>query len=517
MPGKRKETMEIREMLRRFQQGQSNRSIARDLSVNRKTVDRYRTWAVEQELLEGPLPPLGDLHKLLEETLNSPSPPQNTSTVEPYRDLVEKLRKGGVEIAAIYERLKEQGYTGSYASVYRFVRHLEPRTPDVTVRVETRPGEEGQVDFGYAGKMIDPETGELRKAWAFVMTLSWSRHQYVEFVFNQKVETWLRLHRNAFAFFGGAPERVVIDNLKAAIVRACWDDPAVQQSYRECAEHYGFLIAPCRPATPQHKGKVEQGGVHYVKRNFLGGREASTITQANRDVRRWVNTTAGYRIHGTTKEKPLERFKLEQGTLKPLPNTPYDMAVWKQVKLHRDCHVIFEQAYYSAPFRLAGQQLWVRGGTREVHIYTLDYQLVATHTRAERPGRRVTYLNHMPPHKVPGLILTRETCRQQASEVGPFTRKVVDELLDHRPEDRLRTAGRLLRLGDRFGRKRLEAACARALRFDDPAYMTIKRILEQGLDAKELPDPADSQPPAMTFARKAEELVGHLMGGASWR
>jgi hypothetical protein len=365
--------------------------------------------------------------------------------------------------------------------------------------------------------MIDPETGELRKTWAFVMTLSWSRHQYVEFVFDQKVETWLRLHRNAFAFFGGVPERLVIDNLKAAVVRACFDDPQVQQSYRECAEHYSFLIAPCRPVTPRHKGKVESGGVHYVKRNFLGGREITPITQANRDVRRWANTTAGYRIHGTTKEKPLERFELEQATLRPLPNTPYDMAVWKQVKLHRDCHVVFDQAYYSAPFRLVGQQLWVRGGSREVHVYTADYQLVATHTRAGRPGRRMTHLDHMPPHKVPGLILTRETCRQQAAEVGPFTRNVVDALLDHRPEDRLRTAGRLLRLGDRFGRERLEVACARAWRFDDPAYMTIKRILEQGLDAEELPDPAASSPPTMVFARKAEELVGHLTGGALWR
>jgi transposase len=517
MPGKRKEAMDIREMLRRFQEGQSNRRIARDLGINRKTVDRYRAWAVEQDLLEGPLPSLGDLHQLLEETLNNASPPQNTSTVEPYRGLVEKLREEGVEIAATYERLKERGYAGSYASVYRFVRRLEPCLPDVTVRVETRPGQEAQVDFGYAGKMIDPESSELRKAWAFVMTLSWSRHQYVEFVFDQKVETWLRLHRNAFTFFGGAPERVVVDNLKAAIIRACWDDPQVQQSYRECAEHYGFLITPCRPGTPEHKGKVEKGGVHYVKRNFLGGREATTITQANRDVRRWANTTAGQRIHGTTKEKPLERFKREQAGLRPLPTTPYDMAVWKQVKLHRDCHVIFDQAYYSAPFRLVGQQLWVRGGSRDVHIYTADYQLVATHTRAQRPGRRTTHLDHMPPHKVPGLILTRETCRQQASEVGPFTRQVVDVMLDHRPEDRLRTAGRLLRLGDRFGRRRLEAACARALRFDDPAYMTVKRILEQGLDAEELPSAVGPRPPAMIFARKAEELVGHLMGGASWR
>jgi len=121
--------------------------------------------------------------------------------------------------------------------------------------------------------MIDPKTGKLRKTWAFVMTLSWSRHQYVEFVFDQTIETWLRCHRNAFEFFGGVPKKVVPDNLKAAIIKACWDEPQAQYSYRECAQHYGFRIAPCRPKTPGHKGKVEQGGVHYVKRNFLGGRE----------------------------------------------------------------------------------------------------------------------------------------------------------------------------------------------------------------------------------------------------
>jgi transposase len=516
MPGKRKETMDIREMLRRLRQGESNRAVAEAMRIDRKTVGRYRSWATEQGLLDGPLPSLGELHQLLEETMSSPLPPQNTSSVEPYREVVVKLHKKSVEIAAIYERLKERDYTGSYSSVYRFVRNLEPHTPDVTVRVETRPGEEGQGDFGYAGRMIDPETGELRKTWVFLMTLSWSRHQYVEFVFDQKVETWLRLHRNAFAFFGGVPERIVIDNLKAGIVRACWDEPQAQQSYRECAEHYGFLITPCRPRKPEHKGKVEQGGVHYVKRNFLAGREPTTITQANRDVLRWTQTVAGQRVHGTTKEKPLERFEIERAALQPLPDTPYDLAVWKQVKLHRDCHLVFDHAYYSAPFRLVGQRLWVRGGTQEVQIYTGDYQLVATHTRAQRPGQRLSSLDHLPPHKVPGLILSRDGCRQQASQIGPATREVVEGLLNHRPEDRLRTAGRLLRLHERFGPERLEAACARALRFNDPAYMTVKRILEQGLDAEKLPS-TQPPPPTMTFVRSATELVGHLVGGASWR
>src|SRR5690606_14612523 len=108
-----------------------------------------------------------------------------------------------VEVTAIWQRLQEQGYTGSYGSVYRFVRRLEPQQPNVTVRVETKPGQEAQVDFGYAGLLLDPASGHPRRAWAFVMTLSWSRHQYVEFVWDQKVETWLRCHAHAFAFFGG--------------------------------------------------------------------------------------------------------------------------------------------------------------------------------------------------------------------------------------------------------------------------------------------------------------------------
>jgi transposase len=516
MPGKRKDTVDIREILRRLRKGQSNRAVAKALGIDRKTVARYHQWAAEQGLLQGPLPPLSELQQLVKETLNTALPPQNVSSVERYREQVEKLRRDGVEMAAIHERLKERGYTGSYSAVYRFVRQLEPLEPDVTVRVETRPGEEAQVDFGFAGRMIDPDTGELRKTWAFVMTLSWSRHQYVEFVFDQKVETWLRCHRNAFSFFDGVPERVRIDNLKAAIVRACLEEPQVQLAYRECAEHYDFLITPCLPRQPKHKGKVEQGGVHYVKRNFLGGRKPTTITQANRDVQRWVETTAGLRVHGTTKEKPLERFETERTVLKPLPGVPYDLAIWKQVKLHRDCYVVFEQSYYSAPFRLVGQLLWVRGGTQSVQIYTGDYQLVGTHARAFKPGQRQTNLDHLPTHKVPGVILTREGCRLRAQEVGPTTHEVVEDMLNHRPEDRLRMAGRLLRLGERFGPKRLEAACARAVRFDDPAYMTIKRILEQGLETEEMPS-TEPAPPASAFVRTAVELVGHLMGGAAWK
>ncbi|NJN84109.1 MAG: IS21 family transposase [Caldilineaceae bacterium] len=512
--------MDVREIIHRLRAGESKRKIASDLQLNWRTVKKYASWADEEKLLVGELPCPEELQKRFIAAFPKIPAAQNQSSVSEYHEYVVKLRKEGVEIAAIRQRLRERGYAGSYASVHRYVSKLEPLTPDATVRVECKPGEEAQVDFGYAGKMIDPHTGELRKSWAFVMTLSWSRHQYVEFVFDQKIATWLRLHRNAFRFFGGVPKRLVIDNLKAAIVEACWHDPQVQQSYQECAEHYGFLIAPCRPRTPQHKGKVEKGGVHYVKRNFLGGRESTTISQANRDVLVWCETTAGQRVHGTTKEKPLERFsQTERAALRALPAIAYDLAVWKEVKLHRDCHVVFDNAYYSAPFTLVGQKLRVRGGSREIRIYTQEFQLVATHARAEQPGQRQTHPEHLPPELLDGLFLTRETCQSMAEEVGPATAQVTEILLGDPVLDKMTSVRRLLKLRERFGDERLEAACLRALTFDDPRYMTIRRILETGRDLRQddlpPPEPASRRQPA-AFVRSAADLVGHLFGGATW-
>lgn len=517
MAGKRKKIVDIYALLQHLRAGATNRGIQRDLGFDRRTVQKYREWAEEHGLLRGALPPIEALYQLREETMPMQQPPQSQSTVEPYRKLVVKLRQQGVEISAIKARLEERGFGGSYMAVYRFVRQLEPIEPDVTVRVETAPGEEAQVDFGYAGRMIDPETGEIRKTWAFVMTLAWSRHQYVEFVFNQKIPTWLRLHRNAFAFLGGVPQRVVIDNLKAGITKACWDDPEVQVTYRECAQHYGFLIAPCKPRTPQHKGKVEQGGVHYVKRNFLAGREMTTSTQANEDVKAWCLTTAGQRKHGTTKAQPLVRFtETEQAVLQPLPEIPYDLAVWKQAKLHRDCYVVFDNAYYSAPFRLVGQTLRIRGGGQEVRLYTSDYQLIATHERATTPGQRLTNLAHLPPDKLPGLVLDRDACQATAADIGAATATLVGRLLADPVVDRLPMVRRLLRLRQQFGDERLEAACQRALRFDEVSYKTVKRILHQGLEAETAPAAASEIPPAHRFVRGAQELLGHLWSGPSW-
>lgn len=547
--------MEIQELVRQLRREASDRTVSEALALNRRTVAKYRGWAAGERLLgpeAGPLPPAGELERRLRAAFPSALPPQQRSSVDRYREEIAAWRTRGLEVAAIRTRLEERHQQPvSYSAVWRLVRRLAAATTstaggpgDVFVRIEVAPGAEAQVDFGDAGLTLDPASGQARKSWVFVLVLSWSRHTYAEIVFDQRVETWLLCHRHAFAFFGGVPARVVPDNLKAAIVRASRHEPEAQRAYRECATHYGFLIDPNPPRTPRLKGKVEQGGVHYVKRNFLAGRDPEPLDVRNAKLWAWCTQIAGERVHGTTQERPLVRFRdVEQAALLPLPATPYDLAVWGQARVYRDCHLTFQRAYYSAPFRLVGQDLWVRAGARTVELYTAAHELVATHDRATAPGQRQTTLAHLPPEKVPGLVLTREDCRAQAQAIGPATATVVARLLDHRPEDRLRPAGRLVRLATPFSAARLEQACARALAYGsvgadgEGAYPNVKRILQAAwdqvpVDSPTLPtgesadrgrsSPATASPagpagPAapprrFAFVRQANEFVASLFG-----
>jgi transposase len=534
MANRRIAIMDLVELVRLLRTGASDRTLTQVLRHNRRTITKYRVWAQEQGLLEGdgPLPPAATLQRLRTATLPSTPPPQQVSSLEAYQEEIATYRARGMEMAAIRTRLEEvHGHPVSYSAVRRLVHRLEPaRPPSAVVRVEAKPGSEAQVDFGYAGLTLDPARGAVRKTWVFVMVLAYSRHLYAELVFDQRLATWLLCHIHAFAAFGGVPERIVPDNLKAAVVRASFTEPQASRGYRECAEHYGFLIDPNPPHTPRLKGKVEQGGVHYVVRNFLAGRQAPgalppACDVLNRALWSWCEQVAGRRIHGTTHQAPLERFRaVEQAALRPLPPTPFDLAVWKQVQVYRDCYVTFEQAYYSVPYRLVGQAVWVRGGARTVEVYTTEHELVATHDRAQTPGERLTHLAHLPAEKVAGLTLTREHCRQLAAAIGPATAALVEQLLAHRPEDRLRAAGRLVRLAQSATAARLEQACARAQAFGIADYATVKRILAAGLEHEHalLPAAAAGTTPAAaplarayTFMRQASEFMASLLGTAA--
>ena len=515
--------MDIQTLLGRVRANESDRGIAHAMKISRTTVKKYRTW-FEQEgfVTRDPLPSLSEMHQRLRAVFGDTHPPQNQSSIASYREDIQRWLEQGLRPRIIFQKLNARpGFTASESAVYRLCQKIKASAPpEVFVRLETLPGEVAQVDFGEVRALIDPATQTLRRTWVFTMVLAWSRHQFVEFVFDQTLTTWLVCHQHAFEFFGGTPKRLVIDNLKAAIIKAYTQDQEaeVTRAYAECAEHYGFLIDPCLPVHPRHKGKVERGGVQYVQQSLVPLLEPdTTLPEANVQAQAWVLGKAGLRIHGTTHQVPLTRFvQTEQPTLLPLPRTAYDPAVWKQVKLHRDGHVVFEKAFYSAPCRFVGQTLWVRAGLREIRLFSAGFQLIATHPRATQAGQRLTQLDHLPPDKVRGATINRELCRAEAQDIGRATTQVIDELLESRPLDKLRTALRVLKLADAYTPTRLEAACARGIAFGDTSLVTLKRILTEGLELVTLPLPLPPTPESLVFVRPPEELAQVVSGGASW-
>jgi transposase len=497
----------IVDIVYRLRRGQSVRGICRDLGHSRTTIRRYQQLAQQQGYLD-PARPVPEAAEVMAQLAPALAPPSsNTSGVEPYREVVEKLLEQGVERVAIHQRLvRHHGYTGSYSSVLRFVHRLQPRRKEAVVRVESAPGQRAQVDFGGAGMLRDPATGRRRHAYCFVMTLAYSRHQYVEFVFDQKMETWIGCHQRAFESFGGVPRELVVDNLKAAVLRAALEDQQLAEPYRKLAQHYGPLIHPCRPRTPQHKGIVENG-VHYVQRNLLATEQPADLTEANRVAKVWVREVAGVRDHGTTHVPPLRRFfEEEQAALLPLPAEPFSLREVRGVKVHRDCHVQVAQSYYSVPFTYVGRKLDAYVYEHTVQLYD-GVTLLVTHPRSRRPGERHTKLEHYPQEKSYYLIHTREYCQAQADRIGTHCALVVEELLEARPLDHLRRVQGILGLAPRYSPARLEAACARALHYGDASYRRLKRILEAGLDQIPLePGPLQPQLRFYEYARPAGDF-----------
>lgn len=505
---KRKHMNHIQDIIQRLQLGESERRIAADMQISRATVHKYREIAKEKGYLEkaSTRPSESEIKEALGPGVQAP---RQVSTLEPFREKVQEWLRQGVEMTAIWLRLRENySYKGGYSSVRRFVHRLEPKMPEACIRVHSQPGEDLQVDFGTVGQLYDPVSKKMRTAYVFVATLGYSRHQYAELVFDQKIATWIGLHKRAFVFFGGIPKRVIPDNLKSAVVKALVHDPILGEAYRKLALHYGFLISPTIPHTPEHKGKVESG-VHYLKRNFIAGQEFVDIRTANQHLRDWVIYTAGLRQHGTTAEAPLSLFNTtEKECLLPLPDGEFELLEIRPVKVHPDCHVNIGGSFYSVPYALINQNLSAHISERFVEIYK-GLELVSSHPRSTRSGQWQTRLEDYPPAKAAFLTRTPEYCKKVGAEVGPSALQVVSQLLADRPLDRLRTVQAILKLEESVGSKRLEAACTRALYFGDIRYRQIKNILNAALDCEPLPEAQPALPhQSFTFARKQEEFWG---------
>ena len=401
-------------------------------------------------------------------------------------------------------------------SLRRYLKRHFPSLPATTVHLEVLPGSQAQVDSGYAGFMKDPQSGKLRKAQAFIMTLSYSRHRFVRFVFRQDVKTWVDCHIRAFHFFGGVVETVLLDNLKAGVTQADFYDPVLNRVYGELERHYGFIADPAKARTPQHKGKVERS-VSIVRQQVLAGRSFKTIEDANTYALHWCLNEIAQRPTRTTGQTPWKRFiEVEKASLKPLPDQDYECPVWQSAKIPKDQHAVFEGSFYSVPSPYVGQTVWIRAGQRIVDIFFNETR-IKTHVRACNKGQWMTDKVDYPEQARLFLEKDREACLAEAEEIGPHTYGLLCEVLTPSTLTRQRKAQAILRLAKQYTPHRLEAACKRAKLFGNLRYGCLKRILEQGLDDREIEEgeirvslaslkESSYLHPAAAFAFSAEEV-----------
>jgi transposase len=409
-----------------------------------------------------------------------------------YEPRILELLEQNLSNLRIYEEIQKIGYEGSYSSVTNFTRSL--RIADkVCVRFHTQPGEEAQVDFGEVGRLITPG-GQLRKAYAFNMRLSYSRLDYYEIVFDQKVETFIKCHINAFKYFKGVPQRVKIDNLKSAIISASFYEPIYQNQYANLASYYDFEIMPCRVRKPQEKGKVESG-IKYIQNNFFACRSFASFDILQKELRNWLDNYCNSRIHGTTKERPIDLFnEKELKALKLLPNYDFAISLVTMRKVHSDCHITVDNNYYSVPAIYVGKSVEVEISSEFIKIY-FDNNRVALHTRLTSKGEFSTVLAHYPKYK----YFTNDSeeylssCEKSMELIGEYTKRLFALIVKENPNSWYRSVRGILSLSKSYSNEVLELACKRALYFNVTSYNKIKSICESGYYNLSLPDDIDSK------------------------
>ncbi|MCP4406595.1 MAG: IS21 family transposase [Gammaproteobacteria bacterium] len=506
----------VQELVRLHRKGTRVREISRLLRISPNTERRWRYKLAAAGLLDGKVEHLPGIEEL-DRVLPQQKPRQQLSSLRSYEHRIRGLREQGASPKAIHDRLRldEPGFAGSYWAVWRLCSRLNksepPKAEDVAIPVETDPGDVAQVDFGYAGMMVDPATDKLRRAWVFVMVLGHSRHMFAKCVFRQDAVTWQQLHVEAFAFFGGVPATIVPDNLKAAVVRAAFDlgtNPALNRSYRELARHFDFKIDPAPAYQPKKKGKVERQ-VQYVKRNALMTlAKGIDIRDANADLINWLTNIAGQRTHSLTRRRPLEMFEEhERSALQGLPPHQFIPMVWKRAKVHRDSHVAFDKRLYSVPWRHLGREAWVRASPTSVTIY-VDNERVADHSRKDHGGRS-TIEGHLPEHRRDLRHRNRDWWLQRADSIGPATKALVVEIFED--EDVLSPLRRVQAIVghlSKFPSYRAERAAKRAQHFGIHDYRGVKDILKRALDLEPLPvEDLCTEHPTYRFARSVHEML----------
>jgi transposase len=302
------------------------------------------------------------------------------SKLDPYKnDIVRMLEKHPYSAAQIYHRIKQDGFDGGSTIVEDYVRKIRPPKTKAYLKLVFAPGECAQVDWGSYGTVKVGST--TRRLSFFVMVLCHSRMMYVAFTVLQTMEHFLGCHQHAFEFFGAVPQKVMVDNLKSAVLkRVAGQAPVFNPRYADFARHYGFTIVPCNVGKGNEKGIVENA-VGYVKKNLLNGLEIPDFKIMEPVAQQWRDTVANVRIHGETGQQPVDMFRKEKPFLHPLPQAPYDIGQVKPMRASRQFRITIDTNHYSVPAQLAGVGLTVKLYPDRICVYH-DNRLVARHVRS---------------------------------------------------------------------------------------------------------------------------------------
>src|SRR5271157_1591744 len=417
---------------------------------------------------------------LPEVTVAAPDGKRTAGASEAYREMIELELIRGRNAMGIWQDLVDgHGFTGGYQSVRRFVRGLRCAvSPDARVIIETRPGEECQVDYGTGPMVRDPDSGKYRRTRLFVLTLGYSRKSVRLLAFKSSSRVWAELHEKAFRRLGGSTRIVVSDNLREGVLAPDIYDPGLNPLYRDVLAHYGVTALPCKVCDPDRKGKVESG-VGHAQKTPLKGKKFESLEEAQAYLDHWEERWADKRIHGRTKRQVAAMFAEEKPLLQPLPLEPFRYYQYGERTVHLDGCVEVEAAYYGAPPGWIGRKVDVQWDALFVRLLDpRSGELLREHLSGKRGAHRIRDADR--PRRTPPPLLQ---LLARAHKAGANIGAVCDAIHARQGELGMRRIQGVLQLVKQYGSAASNDACAAALELRVPEYRFVRRYLERSLQA----------------------------------
>lgn len=491
----------IKTVLRLATLGLSQRQIAASCQIGQATVSDYLRMAAQASLRWEDIADWDEdrLRTTLAPALN-PAVCWRKTDEPDYASMRREFQTHKhLTLQLLWQEYREQHPDGYSYSRYCDLYRIWIKRQDVVLRHEHRAGEKLFVD--YAGDTIpvhDPATGEVRAAAIFIAVLGASSYTYAEATWTQGLADWIGAHLRAFEFIGGTPEILVPDNLKSGVTRACRYEPEVNRTYEEMASHYAVAVIPARRMKPRDKAKVE-AGVLLVERWIMAAlrkRKFFSLVEVNQAI-------AG--LLGGLNRRPFRKAEgtrlilfeaLDKPALRPLPAERYEYGDWMTARVNIDYHVVFDHHFYSVPYRFVHERVEVRSSASTVEIFHKGVR-VASHARSRAHNKATTIDDHRPKSHQRYLQWTPSRIVEWGGTIGPLTAELLERILASKrhPEQGFRSCLGVIRLGDKYGKHRLEAVAQRALRYKTYSYKNVESMLKCNLDSVAESEPEPPRPP----------------------